>query len=52
MFGKKNKQVSPATPEEVAALGQKYEVDAAKDKRSSVYDHFYSQEEAKKDRGR
>ncbi len=48
MFGKKNKQVSPATPEEVAALGQKHEVDAAKDKRSSVYDHFHSQEEAKK----
>ena len=46
-FGKKNKPVEPATPEEVADLGSKHEVDAAKDKNSSVYDHFHSQENAK-----
>ncbi len=45
---KKNKQVDPATPEEVAKLGHKHEVAAAKDKKSSVYDHFHAQEEAKK----
>ena len=44
---KKNKQVDPATPEEVAKLGHKHEVEAAKDKKSSVYDHFHAQEEAK-----
>ena len=48
MFGKKNKPAPPATPEEVADLGQKHEVDAAKDKNSSVYDHFHAQDEAKK----
>lgn len=46
-FKKKNKQVDPATPEEVAKLGHKHEVAAAKDKKSSVYDHFHAQEEAK-----
>lgn len=47
-FRKKNKQVDAPTPEEVANLGQKHEVDAAKDKNSSVYQHFHAQEEAKK----
>ena len=47
-FKKKNNQVDAPTPEEVAALGQKHEVDAAKDKKSDVYDHFHAQEEAKK----
>ncbi len=46
-FRKKNKQVDAPTPEEVAKLGQKHEVEAAKDKKSSVYDHFHAQEEAK-----
>ncbi|MBQ5347959.1 MAG: hypothetical protein IIU39_07910 [Ruminococcus sp.] len=46
-FRKKNKQVDAPTPEEVAALGHKHEVEAAKDKKSSVYDHFHAQEEAK-----
>ena len=46
-FRKKNKQVDAPTPEEVAKLGHKHEVDAAKDKKSSVYDHFHAQEEAK-----
>ena len=47
-FKKKNTQGNAPTPEEVANLGQKHEVAAAKDKNSSVYDHFHSQEEAKK----
>lgn len=47
-FKKKNKQADTPTPEEVADLGQKHEVDAAKDKKSDVYDHFHAQEEAKK----
>lgn len=46
-FGKKNKPANPVTPEEVADLGFKHEVDAAKDKNSSVYDHFHSQKNAK-----
>lgn len=46
-FGKKNKAANPVTPEEVADLGFKHEVSAAKDKNSSVYDHFHSQENAK-----
>ncbi len=46
-FKKKNNQVDAPTPEEVANLGFKHEVDAAKDKNSSVYDHFHSQENAK-----
>ncbi len=46
-FGKK-KTPDPAHPIEVAELGQKHEVAAAKDKNSSVYDHFHSQENAKK----
>lgn len=44
----KKKNIPPSTPEEVANLGQKHEVEAAKDKNSSVYDHFHAQEEAKK----
>ncbi len=44
-FGKKNN--NPVTPEEVADLGFKNEVAAAKDKNSSVYNHFHSQENAK-----
>lgn len=47
-FKKKNSQVDAPTPEEVADLGQKHEVDAAKDKKSDVYDHFHAQDEAKK----
>lgn len=47
-FGKKNTKGNAPTPEEVADLGQKHEVAAAKDKNSDVYDHFHSQEEAKK----
>ncbi|MCR5653060.1 MAG: hypothetical protein K6F88_04590 [Ruminococcus sp.] len=46
-FRKKNKQVDAPTPEEVAKLGHKHEVEAAKDKNSSVYDHFHAQDEAK-----
>ncbi len=47
-FGKKkNKQVDAPTPEEVAKLGHKHEVEAAKDKKSSVYEHFHAQEDAK-----
>ena len=33
-------------PHEVAALGQKHEVQAAKDRNSSVYDHFHANEAA------
>ena len=36
-FRKKNKQVDAPTPEEVAKLGHKHEVEAAKDKNSSVF---------------
>ncbi len=48
-FGKKKGKIENAavTPEEVAKLGHKHEVEAAKDKKSSVYDHFHAQEEAK-----
>lgn len=46
-FRKKNKQVDAPTPEEVAKLGHKHEVEAAKDKKSSVYEHFHAQEDAK-----
>lgn len=45
-FRKKNKQVDAPTPEEVAKLGQKDELKAARDKGSSVYDHFHAQENA------
>ena len=41
-FRKKNKQVDAPTPEEVAKLGHKHEVEAAKDKKSSVYEHFHA----------
>lgn len=47
-LGKKNRPVDPVTPHDVADLGQKHEVEAAKDKNSSVYNHFHAQEEAKK----
>lgn len=46
-IGKKNNPPVETNPHEVAALGQKHEVEAAKDKNSSVYDHFHSQEAAK-----
>ncbi len=48
-FGKKKTKIENAavTPEEVAKLGHKHEVEAAKDKKSSVYDHFHAQDEAK-----
>lgn len=46
-FGKKKNAANPATPEEVAQLGQKHEISAAKDKNSSEYKHFHSQESAK-----
>lgn len=47
-FGKKeNKAAEVVTPEEVAKLGQKHEIEAAKDKNSSVYNHFHAQENAK-----
>lgn len=46
-FRKKNKQVDTPTPEEVAKLGFKHEVKAAKDKGAAVYDHFHAQENAK-----
>lgn len=46
-FRKKNKQVDAPTPEEVADLGFKHEVKAAKDKNTAVYDHFHAQENAK-----
>lgn len=45
-FRKKNNQVDAPTPHDVADLGQKHEVAAAKDRKSSVYQHFHSQEEA------
>lgn len=44
---KKNKEVAPVTPEEVAKLGEQHEKAAARDKGSQVYDHFHAQEEAK-----
>ena len=43
---KKNKAVDPVTPEEVAKLGDKHEQEAARDRKSSVYEHFHSQETA------
>ena len=47
-FGKKkNKPAEVVTPEDVANIGHKHEVDAAKDKHSSVYNHFHAQENAK-----
>lgn len=48
MFGKKKKTENTVTPDEVASLGAKHEVKAAKDKGSDVYDHFHSQESAEK----
>ena len=44
---KKNKPAEVVTPEEVASLGHKHEVEAAKDKKSSVYEHFHAQDNAK-----
>ena len=48
-FGKKKTKVKNEsfTPEELAKLGHKHEVEAAKDKKSQVYDHFHAQENAK-----
>ncbi len=46
-FGKKKTENLTTTPEEVAKLGFKHEVKAAKDKKSAVYDHFHAQENAK-----
>ena len=45
-FGKK-KTEEVVTAHDVAKLGHKHEVDAAKDKNSSVYDHFHAQDNAK-----
>lgn len=45
-FGKKKKTEQIVTPHEVAKLGHKHEVEAAKDKKSSVYDHFHAQANA------
>lgn len=44
---KKNNPAEAVTPEEVAKLGHKHEVEAAKDKNSAVYGHFHAQENAK-----
>ena len=47
-FGKKkNKSAEAVTPEEVAKLGHQHEIEAAKDHKSSVYDHFHAQDNAK-----
>ena len=48
-FGKKKTKIENESfsPEELAKLGHKHEVEAAKDKKSSVYDHFHAQENAK-----
>lgn len=46
-FGKKKKTEELVTPHEVAKMGHKHEVDAAKDHKSSVYDHFHAQDNAK-----
>lgn len=46
-LGKKNKPAEPVTAYDVEKMGHKHEVDAAKDKKSSVYDHFHAQESAK-----
>lgn len=46
-FGKKKKTEELVTPQDVASLGHKHEVEAAKDKNSSVYDHFHAQDNAK-----
>ena len=45
MASRKN-NTTPSNPHEVAALGQKHEVQAAKDRKSSVYDHFHANEAA------
>lgn len=46
-FGKKKKTEELVTPHDVASLGHKHEVAAAKDKNSAVYDHFHAQDNAK-----
>ena len=46
-FGKKKKTEELVTPHDVAKIGHKHEVDAAKDNKSSVYDHFHAQDNAK-----
>ncbi len=45
-FGKKKKTEEFVTPHDVADLGHKHEVEAAKDRNSSVYDHFHAQRDA------
>ena len=46
LFKKKTTEQA-VTPHDVADLGHKHEVEAAKDKNSAVYDHFHAQDEAK-----
>lgn len=46
-FGRKKKTEELVTPHEVAKMGHKHEIDAAKDHKSSVYDHFHAQDNAK-----
>ena len=46
-FGRKKKTEELVTPHEVAKMGHKHEIDAAKDHKSSVYDHFHAQDKAK-----
>lgn len=46
-FGKKKKTEELVTPHDVAKLGHEHEVAAAKDSKSSVYDHFHAQDSAK-----
>ncbi len=46
-FGKKKKTEELVTPHDVAKLGHEHEIAAAKDHKSSVYDHFHAQDNAK-----
>ena len=46
-FGKKKKTEEVVTPQDVEKLGHRHEVAAAKDSKSSVYDHFHAQDNAK-----
>ena len=43
-FGKEKTTEEFVTPHDVASLGHKHEIAAAKDKNSSVYDHFHAQD--------
>lgn len=47
-MARKKKIDSIVTPDELASLGEKHELKAAKDKGSDVYNHFHSQESAEK----